>query len=1444
MRRSYLYSKLVISCLYFFGLFNCITSYAQISTNTNQPASNPLFAATSVPPLTMLVVGRDHSLFFEAYNDASDLDGDGELEIRFKPNLTYYGLFDSSICYTYSGGETNNGLFSPFSSTSAANYYKCDGKHWSGNWLNYITTSRIDALRKVLYGGYRESDTTTETILRRTYIPQDGHVWAKEYTSESVDKYKISDYTQISAPTNGRRHFFGNATMGSSTNCATLDNCSNLPPLLSVVQNSSKRVWDWASSEKPTLNNSTHSGTRTNYTVRVKVCTTDFNGGCKKYPNGTYKPIGLLHDYGEDNLMKFGLLTGSYNKNMSGGVLRKTVSSFSSEINSQTGQINDSAPIISTLDNLRIRDYNNGRTDSNYRNGSYRTGIMQQGAYVDWGNPIGEMMYESLRYFAGKGSYTPDFYTSGSHDAAVGLSPANWDNPYSTTSSDQKYWCAKPNMLVMSNTNVSYDSDQVPGTAFGSFSGDLSGLNVQTEAQKITDLEPDIKGLKFIGAVGTNEDYAPTAKTVTTLGNIRGLSPEEPTKQGSYYAASIARFGSTTDLNPVTGDQNTNTYVVALASPLPKLEFNVGGNVISLVPFAKTIDGSSTDRTKGKYQPTDPIVDLYIEEYSTTRTKFRVNFEADEQGNDFDSDVIVEYDITVNSDNTLTVKVTPTAESTGSNQNLGYVISGTDRDGTYLVVQDKKESLSYFLNVPPTRNAGYCDSSKITNSECTQLPWINGTGTINGASASTSTQTFKPSDTIDTATTLKNPLWYAAKYGIAGRDTSKITGDPDNYFLVTNASTLKEQLSQVLSNILQSNNSVTAPAVTPTTNSSTNYNFSVYSTTYDIDTWSGDLIKQNIDASSSSSSNTITASSKLPSSANRNVKFGAIENEKATLKFFQWSQLSDQQKTELNLNPVPDSNSNYSSDNLGEQRVSFIRGATNNSFRTRETLIGDIINSSPILVDKAQYLTYLANKIESSSDYGAFATEISDRTPMVYVGANDGMLHGFNANTLEEKFAFIPSSLIPKLNKLTDPDYAPDKHQYYVDGTPVVRDVVIDGKWHTVLVGTLGAGGQSIFALDITDPDDIKLLWELNKGNDVTEEDETSDLGYSFPAPTLAKLSTGQWAVITGNGYASETGKAALLIIDISTGALLKKITVDDGIDNGLSTIKVADDNNDGIADYVYAGDLKGNLWRIDLKGDTLNKFEVAFGGSPLFTAKDSNGKVQPITSPPSLIRHPSREGYLVIVGTGAYFRNNDISDTTSVQTLYGIWDKQTSSSTTPNLSRTNLQEQTINEQHQDATFSDGSTEEVTRTIRLISENTIDWDTKYGWYLDLKLKNETHGDGERIVDSMSIVGQALFFNTRTPSDDPCSAGLTGWIYGVNPYTGGRTRFNIFDLNSNYIIDSRDAYNSAVVSSFQMPAGGFTLSGSNLFGTDGSVIQVNYGPHATGRQSWQALPEDN
>ncbi len=278
------------------------------------------------------------------------------------------------------------------------------------------------------------------------------------------------------------------------------------------------------------------------------------------------------------------------------------------------------------------------------------------------------------------------------------------------------------------------------------------------------------------------------------------------------------------------------------------------------------------------------------------------------------------------------------------------------------------------------------------------------------------------------------------------------------------------------------------------------------------------------------------------------ITAGSGLNIKHKMIDFTWSEISDDYKYLLNINP--DTNKD---DKLGESRLQFIRGsnqlANGEIFRKREYRLGDIINSKPVVVHGASLLPFIMEGYTTggaSPSYTKFAADMKNRTPMLYVGSNDGMLHAFNANTGKEVFSYIPQAVIQNLNKLTSPKYGKKLHQYYVDATPVVSDVIINGSWRTVLVGTLGAGGKGVFALDITEPNNIKLLWDYT---DKTLELKHTKLGYTYASPVIIpvhefydiwKIDGAQltfdttWGVVLGNGYDPDAthGRGSIIFVD------------------------------------------------------------------------------------------------------------------------------------------------------------------------------------------------------------------------------------------------------------------------------------------------------------------------
>ncbi len=1347
----------------------------------------PLFLPGAVPPLNMLVMGRDHTLYYEAYNDASDLDGDGTPDVGYKPReIDYFGYFDSYKCYTYGSGR-----FSPASTTADKT---CSGQ-WSGDFLNYVTTSRIDALRKVLYGGKRSTDTDSTTVLERSHIPQDAHSWGKEYESIARDGYDIRDYTPYSLPTSGRRHLFANTTV-----------LGDDQPLLRVLLSQPYRTWDWVSIERPVAGNRVEHGasgpwvTPTDFRVRVQVCRSSMpETNCRLYPDGNYKPVGLLQEFGENDEMLFGLLSGSYTNNTRGGVLRKNIGSISDEIDENDGTFKSTVGIIRTIDRFRTVGFG-GNHEYNQNCGWITDGPISDGECRMWGNPVGEMIYEALRYFADKGYATPAFVSgmSSGDDKDLGLPLASWDQPF-----EEHAVCSKPVNLIISGVNPSYDTDDIPGSAFSSTTGDLSGFNASSLGDTIWNHEMGGSSSHFIGQSGNLYDGAPTAKTVSSFGNIRGLAPEEPTKEGGYYSASATYFGFTQDLSDADGQQKVRSYAVALASPLPRIEIPVNGRLVTLVPFAKSVSGSGINGDQGKFQPTNTIVDFYIEAIANTGPgnqdpgnggrpfgRFRINFEDVEQGADHDMDAIVFYEFAVNEDGEVVVALTSEYAAGGIEQHMGYVISGTTADGIYLEVRDADTSSSsahrYFLDTPPGVEAGAC-GRKSPPKAC---------GNVLGLKT---TRTFTPSGN-PAATLLRDPLWYAAKWG--GFEDSNDNGipdvqeewdadgdgHPDNYFLVTNALNLNEQLSNAFELILSTASSASAVATNSTRLDTETL---IYQARFRSDDWTGELLAYRLMSDGTLGAVQWDAAQLLPDPEDRVIytRNGTVPGAGSGIPF-EWDELTSAQQAALDRPP------SGSTDGRGEARLEWLRGDQSNerknggAFRDRRTPLGDIVNSDPVFVG-AQNFGYEALPAGTSGrdSYRTFWQSKIDASgaavyPTIYVGANDGMLHGFDAVSGEERFAYLPSTLIPELNQLVEPDYT---HRYFVDGHITVGDAYIDRngteRWASVLVGTTGAGGKTVFAIDVTNPDSFDeddVMWEFTD----------ADLGYTIGRPVVARMADGTWAAVFGNGYGGANNNAILYIVRLSDGALLKKIDTGIGTTsypNGLATPTLLADGNRTIRS-IYAGDLYGNLWEFDVGQASTSFWGTAYtdGGNPapLFVARDADGNRQPITAPVEISRHPEG-GYMLFFGTGKFFETNDnlVGADPQVQTFYGIWDRTSSPATAVTGNRdTALQRQHI--------IYEGTPSGSAFEVRLTSDTEVDWNVKRGWYLDLESPVKG-SEGERVVAAPILRNGRIVFPTLIPSPDPCGFGGSSWLMEMDAISGARLADSPLDITEDGDIDSDD-----------------------------------------------------
>lgn len=683
-------------------------------------------------------------------------------------------------------------------------------------------------------------------------------------------------------------------------------------PILRLMKDMPNRVWDWSAKERPECNDSTHgsnypfSTNPTDYSVKVSVCNSGLlESNCKAYGSGAStvnKPTGLLQKYGEGDGSKvcsktysvactsdsdcgasagkciykapmyFGMIGGSYKNNLNGGVLRKNIGSILDEITQSNGTfITTTEGIIQNFEDIKPEGYSYSsysyEASSNGEVcGWLETAPLANGQCQNWGNPIAEMMYESLRYFSGKGTATPAFTYSGTtnNDSTLGLSNSSWGFTKGTNTLqpyDVYPLCSHPFMLVLSDVNPSYDGDKVPGSTYadtgltedaaaptlglGGLTGGVTKLN------SLVDIIGTGEGIAghswYIGQSGSTYDNLCTTKAVTNLSTVRGLCPLEPTKQGTYYSSALAYFGEN-GFKAATGLPAINTYAVAISPPFADLKIKAGSGFITLVPTGKSVSGGAsvyescaakctlaysgansgfgltiTNCSSDAFCPTNQVVNFFVDDirYDSSNnviySVFRINYEDSEQGADYDMDAIIKYEVCTQAAQTAgygscNLNTTPLGSNIqinlwteygagGIDQVLGFTISGTTADGVYLPVKDGDVS----------------DTATGT------------TPAVVATMPETWSRIFTPNNTPSDF--IKNPLWYAAKWGgFTDSNNSKTPDlrtewaknctaadeadcDPDNYFLVTNPLKLETQLDSALNSILARVSSGTASSI-------------------------------------------------------------------------------------------------------------------------------------------------------------------------------------------------------------------------------------------------------------------------------------------------------------------------------------------------------------------------------------------------------------------------------------------------------------------------------------------------------------------------------------------------------------------------------------------------------------------------------------------------------
>ena len=695
-----------------------------------------------------------------------------------------------------------------------------------------------------------------------------------------------------------------------------------------------------------------------------------------------------------------------------------------------------------------------------------------------------------------------------------------------------------------------------------------------------------------------------------------------------------------------------------------------------------------------------------------------------------------------------------------------------------------------------TYTIGFGSGAALSTSGASNKPWWGGaTGTTwsGGDYTALVLGNVNWGNPIASADAKRKELWHMA---INGRG---------RYVSASNAAELGTAFSEIINQVIADSSAplTTLGANTQTVTSGTR----VYIAGYDASKWSGYLQAKTVSTNYTVSTTplwdaALVLEATTPSARTILTHNGASDASAAGTAFTWTSGLTTAQKNALK---------GTDNDTVGQERLDYLRGdrskevLVGGAYRNRDKRLGDIVNSNLWVVGKPD-MGYADN------GYSTFRTTQVSRLSMVYVGANDGMLHGFSTADGSEKLAYVPLGVYGNLKGYTEPSYP---HKYYVDGHPFTGDIQDGTAWKTMLIGSLAGGGKGYFALDVTNPGTFGTAMPSS----IVALDKTdgadADIGHIFSEPTLdtknssrvvqiTKMNNGRWAVLMGNGINSTSEKAVLLIQYLDQSKELIKIEMDGtgGNGNGLSNPQVIDINGDGKADLAYAGDLLGNLWKIDLTSGTASNWKSYYlSGTtpvPLFVARDTANTRQAITTAPQWATHPVK-GLMIAFGTGREMTVGDRTST-SPHTLYAIWDDTTINTTTASMmsggavvanGRADLVEQT-----QMGTVTLNGQQFFKTTSNAVPYTGTS--AKRGWYM------EWPGLGERAVNNGGMLtNQLLFMRSRMPasgtqtssSEESCVPNATAaneFLTVLNIVTGQPPSKPVFDTDGGGFTGSEES----------------------------------------------------
>lgn len=1289
----------------------------------------PLYASgTRAKPTLTLALSVEFPTVGAQYVNQPNTNSDNS----YSPTNEYIGYFDAESCYAYVNASDPN--LRRFDRTGAATSRTCGGTGFSGNFMNWATSSAIDVLRLGLTGGDRIVDTATMTVLQRAVLP-DGRFWndnnfpSKRLVSGlvagAVPNSLRGNYTgDIYVANCYNRVHFGTAATGS---CAAPGNNSNLG--IAAAQ----AVGPISSTTSLPAGFSTTCG------IRGQTC--NFSGVLEvAYGRGSTWRIAPAYN---GVLCSESVFTGGPNNSNSTCYTRPYTGTWTppGASNNTTVLSNDGffysrvQVCESTASTLT-----DPRTDFclRYPNGNFK--------------PVGNLQKFSDRVRVAAFGYLID--NQQSRYGGVLRAPMKFVGPRTFDADGVLSSVANPNLEWSESTGVFAVN---PDVALEGKSGVVNYLNQFGRTGS---------------SQGTYKTFDPVGELYyESLRYIQGLSPTAQATSGLTDDMKDGFPVYTTWLDPHAEGSSTGDYSCLKNNILLIGDVNTHND--------KSIPGNTTRLADSEFSRTASIANN--EPDFTAWTRVVDSFETNNNG--------VNY---TNAQGTFAAR-NPNIATSNNLRGLQTLDTGATKASFYMA------GMAYWANTNDIRGTGWSNTAK-------RRPGMRATTYVLDVNefAQQSNQ----------ATRRNSQFFLAAKYG-GFKDRSNrgnpflasdLTTDNSNwekpnepgeartYFLSSSARGVLTALDGIFATIAAEGNSIAGGAIS-TQSLATNAGF-IYQAQFDSSDWSGDLISYPISANAAGvvSIGDISMAqwraatrldAKLP--ATRNIVVGRttpVSGSAATP--FLWNAVESSLSTALNkATPAA------VADTLGQARLNFIRGDRSMEgapFRRRGSVLGDIINSA------VAYSGEPTNAI-ADADYRTFATNNANRVKALFVGANDGMLHAFNAANGEELFGYIPSWLGPKLPALAATTYNVTGHQSYADGSPEVAEAKVGTEWKTVLVSGTGGGGQGVFALDVTNPsafDASKVMWEFSDRDD-------RDLGNVVGKPQILKLRTSapnttpayKWfAVVPGgvnnyvnDGNFSTTGTPTLFILDLnkpvntawSLGTNYFKVAIPlvnatsssiaPGVINFTATSGLADE-----VEYIFAGDLYGNLWKFDftLHGSAEWNFNELNGRTnrPLYIARDSSARVQPISVQPKVVRAPNNTT-LVLFGTGKYFEPTDnvVNATIATQSFYSIYDNNsTATDTSGGISvvsgRARLQ----------AGTATASTVTIPAFVYGRPRTNGDLTQRSGWYFDFPRS------GERLISSASLFGNAVLFGSVTPPETQagsCGTG-SGNQYNLNIATGNGT----------------------------------------------------------------------